>query len=96
MIKNLCVSFRNLAVAHTKVDGAACPGRPKWKPFAEKLNGYAISLIYATGSHIVHRLYRANMLAHVNMVRGDSSRIQLSGELGREQNEREKKSFFGI
>jgi hypothetical protein len=41
--------------------------------------------LIATGSHIVYRLfYRANMLASVNKVRGDSSRIRLSGELRRE------------
>jgi hypothetical protein len=54
-------------------------------PFVAKLKGDALLLIYATGSHIVYRLfYQANMLAHVNMVRGDSSRIRLSGELRRE------------
>jgi hypothetical protein len=51
----------------------------------EKLNGCALCLVYATGSHIVYRIfYQANMLARVNMVRGDSSRIRLSGELRRE------------
>jgi len=48
-----------------------------------KLNGHVIRLVYATGSHIVYRLYQANMPARVNMVRGDSSRIWLSGELRR-------------
>ena len=62
---------------------------PKWKPFEETLNGCAIRLVYATGSHIVYRIfYRANKLARVDMVRGDSSRIRLSGELRRQQNER--------
>jgi hypothetical protein len=85
MIKNLCVSIRNLAVAHARVGGAACPGGPMWKPFVEKLNGCALRLVYATGSHIVCRLfYQVNMLARVNMVRGDSNRIRLSGELRRE------------
>lgn len=61
---------------------------PKRKPFEETLNGDALLLIYATGCHIVYRLYQANTLACVDMVRGDSSRIRLSGELGRQQNER--------
>jgi hypothetical protein len=54
----------------------------------EKLNGYALRLVYATGSHIVYRLYQANMPACVNIVRGDSSRIRLSGELRCQQDER--------
>ena len=53
---------------------------PKWKPFEETLNGDALFLIYATGCHIVYRLYQANTLAFVDMVRGGSSRIRLSGE----------------
>jgi hypothetical protein len=49
------------------------------------LGGTEVEAVNATGSHIVYRLfYEANMLAHVNMVRGDSSRIRLSGELRRE------------
>jgi hypothetical protein len=51
------------------------PGGWKWKPFAEKLNGDALCLVYATGSHIVYRFYQANMPARVNMVHGDSIRI---------------------
>ena len=52
------------------------PGGQKWKPFVEMLNGYAIRLFYATVSHIVYRLYLANMPVRVNIVRGESIRIR--------------------
>jgi hypothetical protein len=54
-------------------------------PFVAKLKGDALLLIYATGSHIVYRLYRANTLARVNMVRCDFRRIRLAGELRRQR-----------
>jgi hypothetical protein len=63
-------------------------GGPKWKPFVVKLKGDALLLFYATGSHIVYRFYQANTLDRVNMTRVDFRRIRLSGELGRQQNER--------